>query len=169
MRVIVTTLILLITFALSAQDRVSSLGVRFGGVSGLSFKYIDSDLTGFEIIAGAKDGGLQMTGLVQKFKPVATNNVGGFFLYAGGGAHAGYSKSTYTSSVMVEGKYYYSSYELARPVFGGDFILGAEYHFETIPLHLSLDYKPYFELFGEKSFRLDLWDIGFTIKYAFNG
>jgi len=43
---------------------------------------------------------------------------------------------------------------------------GAEYHFESIPMHISLDYKPYFEFFGIEDFRLDLWDIGFSIRYA---
>lgn len=169
MRTVFTIAILLIAFTVKGQDKLSSLGIRFGGVSGVSFKYIDNDYSGFEIIAGATDGGFQLTGLIQKYKAIATDKVGGLFLFTGAGAHAGYNKTTYTTTLVKEGKKYYSTHELARPIIGGDFMVGAEYHFESIPLHLSLDYKPYFELFGKKTFRLDLWDIGFTIKYAFNG
>lgn len=169
MKNIFTLILILFVSATNAQVGVSSLGFRFGGVTGLSYKYIGENFNGFELIAGGKEGGFQLTGLIQKSKPIASLKTAGFFVFIGGGAHAGYTKQTIETAIVIDGIWYYSSYNDYNPVIGGDFILGAEYHFESIPLHLSLDYKPYFELFGEKDFRLDLWDIGFTIKYAFNG
>lgn len=168
MKLFFIPLILLTAITIQVQAQFSSIGLRAGGVSGVSFKYVDDDYRGFELIAGAKEGGFILTGLLQKYRPVATGRVAGFHLYTGGGAHAGYSRHTVTTTRMIEGIYYYSYHEETDPVIGGDFIFGAEYHFESIPLHLSLDYKPYVELFGEKTFRVDLWDIGFTIRYAFN-
>lgn len=169
MKQALTILFLIAAISSSAQDKFSSIGLRFGGMSGVSFKYVDDDLLGFELIAGGKDGGFKLTGLIQSYRQVATNKVPGLFMFMGGGAHAGYSKYVETYSIYVDGRWYYSDYQRVSPVIGGDFILGAEYHFESIPLHLTIDYKPYFEIFGEQDFRLDLWDFGFTIKYAFNG
>ena len=163
------TILFIFTFiGVQAQFKTSSIGLRLGGVSGVSYKYIDDDFKGFELILGAREGGLRFTGLLQKYKPVATNRIAGFSFFAGGGAHVGYAKYTENIYRIDEGVTYYSYYEKTNPVLGGDFILGAEYHFETIPLHLTLDYKPYFELFGEKTLRVDLWDIGFSIRYSFN-
>lgn len=155
--------------AVNAQEKTSSIGIRMGGLSGISYKYMDNDYLGFELIAGGKDQGLQLTGLLQKYQPIAAHKLAGLFVFVGGGAHAGYSKYTEDYVMVIEGNNYYSYYEKTSPVLGGDFIIGTAYHFDSIPLHLSLDYKPYFEVFGEKTFRLDLWDIGFTIRYSFNG
>lgn len=156
------------TISTQAQEKVSSIGLRGGGLSGVSFKYIDNDFLAFELIAGAKEGGFLLTGLVQKYSPLASGHVAGLFFFMGGGAHAGYSKYSEYVNWVGDGMSYYTYYEETNPIVGGDFILGAAYHFESIPLHLSLDYKPYFEIFGEESFRIDLWDIGFTVRYAFN-
>lgn len=163
-----TILLLLIVLGAHAQFKSSSIGLRMGGLSGISFKYIDDDLSGFELIAGCRDGGLNLTGLIQHYRPIATGRTDGLFLFMGGGAHAGYTRYSAQFVRVIDNAYYYTYHQHTSPVAGGDFILGMEYHFESIPLHLGLDYKPYFELFGQKDFRLDLWDIGFSIRYAFN-
>lgn len=164
----ITILFVLIALASQAQFKSSSIGLRLGGVSGIAFKHIDDDLTGFELIGGAKDGGLNLTGLIQHYRPIAVGRTDGLFLFMGGGAHAGYARYSEKIIRMVDNTYYYTYHEHTNPVAGGDFIVGMEYHFESIPLHLSLDYKPYFELFGQKDFRVDLWDIGFSVRYAIN-
>lgn len=169
MKTIFTIAFLFLMLTMNGQERVSSIGLRLGGLSGVSFNFIDEDFRGFELMVGSKDGGFNFTGLLKKYKPIATNRVAGLFVFMGGGAHTGYTRNTIETMTEVDGTYYYSQYTITDPVLGGDFMMGAAYHFETIPLHLSLDYKPYFEIFGEKTFRLDLWDFGFTIKYAFNG
>ncbi len=168
MKLSLTILFFIATLTINAQYKVSSLGFRLGGVSGVTYKYIEDDNKGFEVILGAKEKGMRLTALLQKYKPIATNRIAGMFVFFGAGAHSGYSKHTEESAEQFEDLWQYSYYEKTNFVLGGDFMAGVAYHFESIPVHISLDYKPYFEFFGENTFRLDLWDIGFTLRYAFN-
>ena len=168
LNVSVTFLLLLTCFVGKAQNKAVSIGLRAGGLSGVTFKYIDDDLTGFELILGAREGGMSLAGLIQKYQPIATAHLDGLYVFAGGGAHAGFTRYIDDYTRVIEGVRYHGYSSETNPVFGGDFIFGVAYHFESIPMQLSFDYKPYFELFGQKNFRVDLWDIGFTIRYAIN-
>ena len=168
MKLLTTTVFIILSTALFAQIRSTSVGLRAGGVSGISVKYIDDDLRGVEVIAGAQENGFRLVGLVQKYTPIATSRLSNFYMFTGFGAHSGYIRYHETHAKTVEDQLYFSNYYKATPIFGGDFIVGVEYHFETIPLLFSVDYKPYFQLFGEHKFRMDLWDLGFTFRYAFN-
>jgi hypothetical protein len=163
-----TFLLLFACFSTKAQYKRSSVGLRAGGLSGVAFKYIDNDLTAFELILGAREGGMTLAGLIQKYTPIATAHFDGLYMFTGAGAHAGYTRSTEYYTQIIEGIPYYGNYKETNPVIGGDFVFGLAYHFESIPMHLSLDYKPYFELFGQKDFRVDLWDIGFSVRYSIN-
>ncbi len=167
MKVYLTIILFLSAVSINAQYNTSTIGWRSGGVSGISYKLISDDNNGFELILGAREKGVIFTGLLQKYKPIATNRISGLFLFFGGGGHAGYAKYTEEVQTIVDDKTNYCNYEETNPVFGGDFMIGSEYRFKSIPLYISLDYKPYFEIFGQKDFRLDLWDIGFTARYVF--
>ncbi|MCF8368870.1 MAG: hypothetical protein K9G76_07485 [Bacteroidales bacterium] len=154
--------------SLQAQYKVNSIGLRGGGLAGVSYKFLDDDHSAFELILGSQKDGARLTGLLEKYKPVATDRIQGLFVYTGFGAHSGYTRYKYHEEKMVDGIRYYSNYKKTSPIIGVDFIIGMEYHFESIPFHFSVDYKPHIDLFGEHFFRPDLWDFGFTIKYAFN-
>lgn len=167
MKIITTLILLTLSVTLLAQNNTSSLGLRGGGVSGFTFKYLDEQKKGFEIIAGWKDGGFQVTGLLEYYKPIANDKIPGLYYFTGLGAHMGYAKYTVYNTVVVEGIPYYSYYDINQPIIGTDFILGIEYQFGSIPLNFSIDYKPYFEFFGQNFFRADLWDVGFSIRYSF--
>jgi len=168
MKVFLSIILLTLALSINAQYNTSTIGLRLGGVSGLSYKFISDNNSGFELILGAKEKGAILTGIVQKYKPLATNRISGFLLCYGGGGHVGYAKHKEEVIRTVDDKTFYCEYEESNPVIGGDFMIGAEYRFESIPLHISLDYKPYFEVFGHKDFRLDLWDIGFTARWVLN-
>jgi hypothetical protein len=151
-----------------AQNTSTSIGLRGGGVSGLSIKIIDDDFSATEMILGFQMNGFRFTGLVQKYKPIAIHRIANFFFVSGIGGHAGYIKYNDSQRTIVDGVEYYSYREKIAPVIGADLMLGFEYRFESIPINISLDYKPYFELFGQQTFRMDFWDIGFTLRYNFN-
>jgi len=164
---IFTITILLLTFGITrAQEVVHSIGVRLGG-NGIAYKYVEDQYRGFEAILGFRERGIQFTGLVEAYKPVKTDRINNLYFFWGGGGHAGYKgvkKEYYRDNgngfeLYTERKY--------NPVFGLDGIFGGEYHFYSIPLAVSLDYKPYMEFFGEEIFRVDLWDFGFTFRYTF--
>jgi hypothetical protein len=150
-----------------AQQEIHAAGLRSGGISGISIKLID-DLDAMEIIAGVQRNGFKLTGIIQKYKPIQVRRIANLFMFSGLGAHAGFERYTDEESRTIDGFTYYSYRKVVSPVIGGDLNLGIEYRFESVPFHVSLDYKPYFELFGRKIFRLDLWDIGFTVRYLIN-
>lgn len=169
MKITFTILLIILTGVfLNAQEVRSSLGLRGGGTSGISFKYIDTDDTGFELIAGWRDGGFRLTGLLQKYKPIATKKAPNLYLVTGIGGHAGYVRYDVYDTYYGDYNYYYSYYTQTKPVIGVDAMAAVEYHFDSVPIQLSIDYKPYMEFFGQKGFRLDLWDLGFSIRYMFN-
>lgn len=157
-----------VIFAMHLNAQRSSIGLRGGGLSAFSWKYIDQYGHGVELMIGSQDRGLRLTGLIEKYKPTLTHHLANFYLFTGFGCHSGYTKYKEKKSWQIDDKYYYSERTTTSPIIGGDFIVGAEYRFESVPISLSMDYKPYFEFFGRKVFRVDLWDFGFTFRYVFN-
>jgi len=151
-----------------AQEKSFSMGLRGGGVSGLSLKFFDDDLSGVEMIIGHQMDGFRFTGIVQKYKPVALHRIANFYFVSGMGAHTGYIQYDDYETKIVDGIEYYSYQRKVAPIIGVDLMLGFEYHFESVPINISMDYKPYFELFGQKDFRIDFWDFGFSLRYVFN-
>lgn len=160
------TMVLFAANGLKAQEVVSSVGVRFGH-GGVSFKYVEDFYQGFETILAFRDNGVQFIGLLQAYKPIKTDRISNLYLYYGAGGHAGYkgSEKSYVRS-NNNGCYVYTE-KRYNPVLGVDGIVGAEYHFYSIPLAMSLDYKPFIEFFGENMVRVDLWDFGFSLRYTF--
>lgn len=165
---IIATLIILSGFAGLAQEGSSAIGLRGGGISGMTIKMIDEDLSAVEILLGFQRNGLKMTGLLQRFKPIKTDRIDNLYVFSGLGAHAGFERWDQEETQTIDGVNYYSYRKVISPVVGGDLIVGLEYHFESVPFHVSIDYKPYMEFFGEKIFRIDFWDIGFSIRYIIN-
>ncbi len=159
------SMVLLTAKSLMAQEVSHTIGLRIGH-GGISYKYVEDNYRGFETILAFRDNGIQFIGLVQTYKPIKTDRINNLFLYYGAGGHAGYKgvSKTYARN-DGNGCYLYSDTRY-NPVFGFDGIVGGEYHFYSIPLVLSLDYKPFIEFFGEKMVRLDLWDFGLTLRYT---
>ena len=165
---IITTIIILSGFVIMAQDGSSAIGLRGGGISGMTIKLIDEDFSAMEIIFGSQRNGLKMTGMLQRFKPIKTDRINNLYVFSGLGAHAGFERWDEEDKIIVNGVNYYSYRKVISPVIGADLIIGLEYHFESVPFNVSLDYKPYMEFFGEKIFRIDFWDIGFSVRYVIN-
>ena len=167
-KIIITAIIIFMGYTVSAQEGVESIGLRGGGLSGMTIKLIDEDLSAVEIILGFQRNGLKMTGMVQRFKPIKTDRISNLYVFSGLGAHAGFERWDEEETQVVDGVTYYANRRVVSPVVGGDLMIGLEYHFESVPFHVSLDYKPYMEFFGEKIFRIDFWDIGFSVRYIIN-
>lgn len=148
-----------------SQSENTSIGLRGGGVSGFTIKMMDYDLKAFELIFGYQKGGVRLVGMIEKFRPIREDRIAGLFIISGVGAHTGYITYDETTYKMVNGVQYYSYRKKYDPIVGADLLIGIEYHFESVPFNFSLDYKPYFEFFGEKTFKIDFWDIGFSVRY----
>jgi hypothetical protein len=149
-----------------SQAENTAIGLRLGGVSGFTVKTVDyADLKAFELILGYQEGGVRLVGMLERFSPIKEDRIANLYVISGVGAHAGYISYDENSYQMVNGIQYYSYREAYAPIIGVDLLIGIEYHFESVPFNISMDYKPYIEFFGEKTFRMDFWDIGFSIRY----
>jgi hypothetical protein len=51
-------------------------------------------------------------------------------------------------------------------VVGVDAMFGLEYRVYTFPLAVTLDFKPFVEVFGEHFFRVNFWDFALGVKYT---
>ncbi len=128
----------------NAQNYDWAIGTRIGGtMSGVSVKHFISPLDAVEaIIAIPYKNGFNLTGLYQRHISVIQE---GFQFYYGAGAHIG----------ALNDKF----------LLGIDGVIGLEYKVPTIPLALSIDYKPMLDVVSDTKFRLD--DFGLGIKVAF--
>lgn len=143
-KLLLTIAAVMLSWGASAQMYDWAVGVRIGGeTAGASVKYMLNTDSGFEaILAAPWDDGFTATLLYERHIPIIEN---GFFLYYGAGGHVGEWKDKFSLGV--------------------DGIIGLEYNIPNVPLVLSLDYKPIFNI-AERT-RFYAADFAFGIKVAF--
>ena len=133
----------------------NAVGLRLGPAWGITFKHKMSDAAGLEFLLNTHWGGFSVTGMYEHHIPVLTD---GMNFYIGGGAHLGFYGGN--------GRYdkYWDNYG-GGAYLGLDGILGLEYTFSEIPLNLSIDWKPAFDIVGHRGF----WGDGgaLSVRYAF--
>lgn len=149
-----------------AQQQEFAAGVRGGLSSGLTFQNFYTPDEDVKILLSFREGGMQLTGLMEIYKPVMLSYQDQFFMYYGAGVHAGYTRYHH-NRWRDDNKYGSYYYPRTRPVLGADAIIGIEYRVEQIPITVGFDYKPFFEFFGQQFFRLSFSDFAFTLKYNF--
>lgn len=156
--------LLSVAFSAQAQKKAASgagyqtgLGLRAGGYSsGLTVKHFLSGKNNVAIEGLAtteyRARGARLTVLLEKHIPIS--DIKGFQFYYGAGAHLGaYRGRYYFEDVRFRrGKRYevyhvYYADDRVRPVLGADLVLGLEYKMPDLPFVVSLDYKPFFEVF----------------------
>ncbi|MCK9399328.1 MAG: hypothetical protein M0Q51_04965 [Bacteroidales bacterium] len=167
----IIALALLISLA-EAQENQKQAGFRFGNTTGFTGRIITENNFAFEGILGFRNGGAQLYGLFEVRKPLYLNRVENMFFYFGGGAHVGfvrwneydYNYDPFDSDedYMDDNKYWHTG-----PAFGLDGIIGMEYFFNSAPISLAIDFKPFFELYGPFYLRANFWDFGFHVRYNF--
>ncbi len=137
-------MVFLTVSAVSAQDYKWAVGARFGGeLGGATVKYNIDGVNALEaILATPWDNGFLATVLYERNIPVIAE---GFHMYYGGGGHIGdWSK---------------------KFAIGVDGILGLEYRIKDIPLAVSVDYKPVFNIGSRTKFYMA--DIAMGVKVTF--
>lgn len=168
MKATITMLLMLLigTAGLKAQHQEFAAGVRGGLSSGITAQHFFGQDEDVKLLLSFREGGMQLTGLMEVYKPVMISYHDQFFMYYGAGVHVGYTRYHHNRwrDDLKYGSYYYPR---TRPVLGADVIVGIEYRIEQIPFTIGLDYKPFFELFGQQFFRLSFSDFAFNIKYNF--
>lgn len=168
-RIILTVAIpLLMMTAVMAQEKQYQAGFRMGVTSGFTGRTITNDMWAFEGIVGFRSGGAQIYGLLESRKRLEFPRTDKFFLYYGGGAHLGFvGWHKYYAYEYYDRYNHWSRYENYGFAFGFDGIVGLEYQFESVPITLGADFKPFFEFYGPFYFRANFWDFAFGIRYTF--
>ena len=146
--VLLTAIIFIFSFSVKAQDTETysnALGVRLGSSvpaikNGITFKHFFGN-NAVEAILSFGDG-TALCGLYELHKPIASVNLQWFI---GAGGYIGTSHST--------------------SIFGAAGIIGLDYKFTTVPLNLSLDWKPELNLVSKVGFEAS--GIGFSARFTF--
>jgi hypothetical protein len=160
-----TKLLLLIVYigilfsvtGLSAQSYQTGAGIRFGGLTnGLTVKQFISKGSALEGMVSVAHKNIILTGLFEIHKPVDQSSL--FSVYYGLGGHVGFFRDG--------GSYYYHDSRLytSTTVAGIDGIVGLEYKFRTAPVIVSMDFKPFIDLFNGS---ILYFDGGIGLRYAF--
>jgi hypothetical protein len=149
------------------QELQKQLGFRFGNTTGFTAKFIRDDVFAFEGILGFRSGGAQLYGLFEARRPVFYDRVENMYAYFGGGLHVGFVRwdDYYGEYDPYYNPYHGNPYENIGPAFGFDGVIGMEYSFQSVPITLAADFKPFFEMYGPFLFRANFWDFGFHLRY----
>jgi hypothetical protein len=152
--ILTLTLVIFISTFASAQDYNTGVGLRLGFSNGLTIKHFLSQRTAVEGLLATRWRGFEIAGLFEIHNEAF--DVDRLKWYFGGGAHIGFWNGDNTHWGDTGTNY---------TIIGVDGILGIEYSFSEVPVNLSLDWKPAFNLTGYTGF----WGDGgaLSIRYIF--
>jgi hypothetical protein len=152
-------IIILIVSCLSmkAQSYQTALGVRFGGLSnGITLKHFVSSASALEGIVSMGNRTFIVTGLYELHSSVDNSKL--FKFYYGAGAHIGFFQDG--GYYNYYNHYYYTN----QTVVGIDGIIGLGYKFNTAPINVGMDFKPFMDFNTGSNF---YFDGGLSIRYTF--
>jgi hypothetical protein len=134
--------------SIDSPNYTTAIGLRGGDLGGLTFKHFTGGDRAIEAILGVGYGNprlLSLTVLLEKHTPAF--NVSGMRWYYGGGGHVSIvgSRSGYIRRPWFGERYYYEGGAFGL---GIDGIVGLEYKIPPIPFAISIDIKPYIEVFS---------------------
>lgn len=152
-KVLVLVVVLFSVTCLKAQEYRTALGVKFWP-GGITIKHFVRDNRAIEGIAYFWNHGFRFTGLYEIHGDI--NGAAGLKWYVGPGAHIG----AYNHSWVRDG-HVYADGDMSL---GIDGVLGLDYKFSDVPINLSLDIQPSFELLSHTYF--SAWG-GLAIRYTF--
>lgn len=140
--------------AKAQKDYKVGIGFRAGPMAGLSVKYFISDRQAIEGIYSSRWHGTLIQGLYEINKDAFNTKDVNF--YYGCGAHFGYWNLSNNEHP------WYTDHGVHSAV-GIDGIVGLEYSFDEIPMSISLDWKPMFNVINYTGFWMD--NIGLTLRF----
>jgi hypothetical protein len=166
-RIIIMVALALVVSQAMAQENLKQAGFRFGNTTGFTGRVVTENNFAFEGILGFRNGGAQIYTLFEVRKPIYLNRPENTFLYFGGGAHLGFIRwNEYDQNYNPYNYNHYYDWHFGA-AFGLDGIIGMEYSFNSAPISLAVDFKPFFEIYGPFLMRANFWDFGFHIRYNF--
>ena len=138
-------------------DYRTAIGLRAGETSGVSMKFNTKSNSSIELLAGFWSKWLSLTGLYETKVPAFQIN--GMNWYYGAGGHVAFETNTYYKG----GRNFTRGNDFAL---GIDGIVGLEYKINQIPFAISIDVKPFMEIYqsGDLYFAIDP---GIGVKFTF--
>ncbi|MBE0674594.1 MAG: hypothetical protein IH591_08035 [Bacteroidales bacterium] len=157
----------LCSIAANSQYYNRQAGLRSGTSGGIFIQYSDASGTaenGFFGMLSFRKNGLQVTGLRIFYETSLSEVSPDLYFTWGYGGHAGFMITDHLSFL---GEEYYLRGERFCPLIGIDGWAGLEYRFQTIPLSLGLNLKPWLEITFPSFISFMPVDLGMTIAYRF--
>lgn len=164
--IILVPIILLLSLNLKAQLTDYTIGLRMGSYNGITAKMDFEESTSFEMIMGLKNHGITSTFLLEFNKPIDLYWSRGFSWYYGIGTHFGYMRTADLRDYFNSDNSYDLMYTVTSA--GIDGIIGLQYKFSDIPIELSIDAKPLFEIINVRRLHLQLFETSLTVRYKIN-
>ncbi|MBK6348141.1 MAG: hypothetical protein IPF68_19810 [Bacteroidales bacterium] len=148
-----------------SQNYQQAAGFRLGAASGLTYRrFLANDISG-ELMLLTQNHGKVLAFVVQKHKPALLfDDLDVTFIY-GAGAHIGVADRyrIHNDNSAIEYDQWYS----AKLQLGLDAFAAFEYQVPRYPVTVSLECKPYFELFDDHLFGIHMPVIAFGARYTF--
>jgi hypothetical protein len=151
--VLILTLVFFFTAFSNAQDYRTGIGLRAGPYYGLTVKHFTGSNTALEGLF-TRWSGIDITVLYEVHnRAFDVNRLNWYF---GLGGHVGFWNGSDLNHGTAGTKY---------TIIGLDGILGLEYNFSEVPINISIDWKPAFNIIGYSEF----WPYGgaLSIRYVF--
>lgn len=148
--------------SVSGVQNQTSIGVRFGGTTGVTVKHFYRPTNAVEGLLGSFGNGFSITALFEKYQPVY--NAPGLHVFYGGGMHLAVYNGQGSERGFIGHEVAYHPNNDAG--LGIDGILGIEYRLpENVPLTINFTLKPFIE-FGSAGFMAGGMDPGIGISYT---
>lgn len=168
------TIIILFVSALSfsslAQDYSKAFGYKWGNftnfMSGFSLKKLDKNEEANEIVLNFNYGGMRIAFNHLYHKPAFWQITDKLFWYYGFGFHAGFFNNYEPKHYIFQRKYPINKMRMYG-VIGFNNTIGIEYRLIRFPFVASLEYTPYFDLYGPGYFDMNISEVNMCIKYTF--
>lgn len=158
-------LVLLASAATFSQEYQEAAGLRIGAGGGITYRrFIAADLSA-ELMLLSQNNGLVGTLLVQKHRPALLfDRLDMSFIY-GAGVHIGMADRFRLHNDSFDRNYIHSRYNSLQ--LGIDGFAALEYQVPDFPVALSLECKPYFELFDDHLLGIHLPVMAIGARYTF--
>lgn len=152
--ILILALVSLISGYSFGQDYKTAAGLRLGTSIGGTIKHFVGEKSAFEGLLTTRWQGFELTGLYEIHNNAFdVNRLNWFF---GFGGHLGFYNGDHTTWGDTGTNY---------TIVGIDGIIGMEYSFEDVPIVLTLDWKPMFNLTGYTGFWGDA--LALSVRYYF--
>ena len=170
MKYIITVFFMYLMISAFGQDYKNSAGFRLGKTDGITYKRFltENGAVEFMVGFGGYDKGMQIYTTYQWNAQIPTQFTESLYLYYGVGGHIGFIRPSTirnyynNDSTIITERDMQTYYAI-----GIDGIIGIEYRIFTVPMTISMEFKPFFEYYGLRYTQFKFWDFGFTVKYIF--